>query len=83
MLLQTAKSKYIPKRVRKFNKRRHKKEEWMTDELLAQVIKNNEMYIDWKTTPITHPDYEKVNHNFKGYKKNCFEGDRKGKKGIF
>ena len=38
-LLQVAKSKYIPKRVRKFNKRRHKKEKLMTDELLAQVIK--------------------------------------------
>ena len=38
-LLQNAKSKHIPKRVKKFNKRRHKKERWMTDELLAQVLK--------------------------------------------
>ena len=37
-LLQNAKSKHIPKRVKKFNKRRHKKERWMTDELLAQVL---------------------------------------------
>ena len=68
-LIQTAKSKHIPKRIKKFNKRRHKKERWMTDELLPQVIKKNEMYVDWKTTPIAHPDYEKVKFNFKGYEK--------------
>ena len=44
-LLQNAKSKHIPKRIKKFNKRRHKKERWMTDELLAQVIKKNDMYM--------------------------------------
>ena len=42
-LLQNSKSKHIPKRVKKFNKRRHKKERWMTDELLAQVLKKNNM----------------------------------------
>ena len=41
----------------------------MTDEFLAQVVKKNEMYVDWKTTPITNPDYEKVKLNFKGYEK--------------
>ena len=35
-LLQTAKSKYIPKRVRKFSKPCHKKK-WMTDNLLARA----------------------------------------------
>ena len=46
----------------------------MTDELLAQVIKKNEMYVDWKTTPIAHPDYEKVKFNFKGYEKIVLRG---------
>ena len=59
-LFQTAKSKHIPKGTKKFNKRRHKKERWMTNELLAQVINKNEMYVYWKTTPIAHPDYEIV-----------------------
>ena len=57
-LLQTAKTKNISKHIKEFNKRRHTKERWMTDELLAQVVKKNEMYVDWKTTPITNPDYE-------------------------
>ena len=82
-LLQNAKSKHIPKRIKKFNKRRHKKERWMTDELLAQVIKNNEMYVDWKTTPIAHPDYEKVKFNFKGYKKIVLKGIERAKRDYF
>ena len=74
-LLQTAKSKYIPKRVWKFNKRHHKKENWMTDELLAQAaIKKNEIYLDWKTIPITYPNYENVKLKFKAYEQIVFEG---------
>ena len=82
-LLQTAKSKHIPKRINKFNKRRHKKERWMTDELVAQVIKKNEMYVDWKTTPIAHPDYDKVKFNFKGYEKIVLKGIERAKRDYF
>ena len=31
-LLQNAKNRHISKRVTKFNKRRHKKQKWMTDD---------------------------------------------------
>ena len=55
----------------------------MTDELLAQVIKKNEMYIDWKTTPITHQDYEKVTFNFKGYEKIVLKGIERAKRDYF
>ena len=44
-LLQNAKNRHIPKRVTKFNKRRHKKQKWMTDELLAKIVITNEMYV--------------------------------------
>ena len=44
-LLQNAKSKHVPKQISKFNKRRHKKHKWMTDELLAQIVIKNEMYV--------------------------------------
>ena len=76
-------TKYIPKRIKKFNKRRHKKERWMTDELLAPVVKRNEMYVDWKTTPITNPDYEKVKLKFKGYEKIVLKGIEKAKRDYF
>ena len=82
-LLQNAKSNHIPKRIKKFNKRRHKTERWMPDELLAQVIKKNEMYVDWKTTPIAHPDYEKVKFNFKGYEKIVLKGIERTKRDYF
>ena len=39
--LQLAKSKHIPQKIKKFNKRKHFKEKWMTQELLAQVVKKN------------------------------------------
>ena len=81
-LLQNAKSKHIPKRVKKFNKRQHKKDRWMTDELLAQVLKKNNMYVDWKTTPNTHPDYEKVKLNFIAMKKLYQKVLKKQKKNI-
>ena len=32
------------------------------------------MYVDWKTTAITHLDYEKVKLNFKGYEKIVLRG---------
>ena len=52
----------------------------MTDKLLAQVLKKNSMHVDWKTTPVTHPDYEKVKLNFKGYEKIVSIGIKKAKK---
>ena len=32
------KNRHIPKHVTKFNKRRHKKQKWMTDELLENIV---------------------------------------------
>ena len=47
--LQLAKSKHIPqKNPKKFNKRKHFIEKWMTQELLAQVVKVNSLYVKGK-----------------------------------
>ena len=35
------KNRHIPKCVTKFNKRRHTKQKWMTDELLAKIVIKN------------------------------------------
>ena len=67
--MQNAKIKHIPKQISKFNKRRHKRQKWMTDELLAQIVIKNEMYVDWKTAPVTHTDHDRVKLRFKGYEK--------------
>ena len=67
--MQNAKNKHFPKRVVKFNKRRHKKERWMTNELLAKIVIKNEMYVDWKTTPVTSEHFERVKKKKKKTKK--------------
>ena len=42
--LQAAKSKHIPKKIKKFNKRkRKKKEKWMTNELLIKIVEKNKL----------------------------------------
>ena len=35
----------------------------------SQIVIKNEMYVDWKTTPVTHTDHERVKLRFKGYEK--------------
>ena len=67
--LLSAKLKHIPKKVKKFNKCRHLKEKWMTKELLQEIVTKNKMYVEWKTTLITHINYETVKQRFKGYDK--------------
>ena len=38
----------MPKKLRKVNKRKDKRENWMTDELLDQINIKNDMYVNWK-----------------------------------
>ena len=46
-LLEIAKKLRIPKKTKKFNKRKHRKEVWMTNDLLTKVVKKNELYVKW------------------------------------
>ena len=71
--LQLAKSKHIPQKTKKFNKRKHFKEKWMTQELLAQVVKKNSLYVKWKTTPVTHVSYDTVKQRFKSCEKDILK----------
>ena len=43
--LQLAKNIHIPQKNLKFNKHKHAKEKWMTQELLAKVVKKNSLYV--------------------------------------
>ena len=63
--LQLARNKHIPQKIKKFNKRKHAKEKWMTQELLAKIAKKNSLYVKWKTTPVTHASYDNVKESFK------------------
>ena len=46
--LSTAKLTHMPKTARRYNKRKDKKDKWMTNELLKQIKKKNYRYVDWK-----------------------------------
>ena len=37
--LQIAKSTHMPKKIKRFNKRKYKKEKWMNKELLTQIVR--------------------------------------------
>ena len=63
-----AKTKHIPKKTRKFNKRKHKQEPWMTNNLLAHINRKNDMYREWKSTS-NNEEYETKKINFKTFDK--------------
>ena len=65
--LLNAKLKHIPKKGKMFNKRRHFKEKWMTNEILQEIVAENKMYVTWKTTPVTHINYENIEQRIKSY----------------
>ena len=81
-LLQNAKSKHIPKRVKKFNKRRHKKERWMTNELLAQVLKKITCMLIGKQLQIHIQIMKRLNSISKAMKKLYQKVLKKQKKNI-
>ena len=42
----------------------------MNNELLPQIVRNNNLYVAWKTTPVTNANYEQIKLQFKNYGKN-------------
>ena len=81
--LQAAKSKHIPKKIKKFNKRKHKKEKWMTNELLIKIVEKNNLYVKWKTTPINLEKYEEIKKQFKECEKNVIKLIKEAKQQYF
>ena len=68
-IINSAKNNNIPQKVKKFNKRRDKKEPWMTNELLLMVNRKNELYVDWKRSAKHSENYNGKKVNFKTYEK--------------
>ena len=68
-ILSKAKEIYMPKTTRRYNKRKDKKEKWMTNELLQQINKKNDMYVDWKNKSTTTEMYNNKKINFKTFEK--------------
>ena len=49
-VIADAKVKHIPKKTKKFNKKKHFHQKWMTDELLQLVLRKNALYKEWNAT---------------------------------
>ena len=60
---------HMSKATRRYNKRKDKKEMWMTNDLLKQINKNNHMYVDWRTKSTTTEMYNNKKINFKSFEK--------------
>ena len=58
----------MPKTTRRYNKRKHKKETWMTNELLKRMNRKNYIYIDWKTKSTTTEMYKNKRSTLKHLK---------------
>ena len=43
----------------------------MNNKLLTQIVRKNKMYVESKTTPVTHVDHELIKLRFKSYEKKC------------
>ncbi len=52
----SAKEKHIKKKTVRFNKKKHKEQDWMTDQLLQLINYKNTLYKEFKQT---HPKHEK------------------------
>ena len=48
--LADAKVKHLPPKNKKFNKKKHFHQKWMTDDLLQLVTRKNTLYKEWKAT---------------------------------
>ena len=64
--LSKAKLTHMPKTTRRYNKRKDKKEKWMTNE--QEMNNKNDMYVDWKTKSTTTEMYKNKKINIW---KNC------------
>ena len=55
--------------MRKCNKRKDKKEKWMTSELLSQINFKNDIYVEWKSQSTSTDIYNSRKINFKTFER--------------
>ena len=78
--LDKAKNTHLPRKHKTFNKQKHRKESWMTNELLTKVVKKNELYVEWKTTAVNDRNHEMIKLRFKNHEKEVLKDITNAKK---
>ena len=80
--LENAKNKHIPKKLQRFNRRKHFIEPWMNKNLLDLINKKNDKYRDWKSTN-NDIEYEIKKVNFKTLEKIVTEDIKVAKRDYY
>ena len=62
------KQRYLPKRVVRFNRRKHKINPWLTTGILNSINSKDKVYKTLVQTPKDSPNYDDLLLNFKVYK---------------
>ena len=68
-ILTELKVKHMLKKIRKFNKRKYKKDKWLTNDLLRQINAKNDLYVDWKKSSNDIDSYNIKKCNFKAFER--------------
>ncbi len=82
-LIQNAKHKHLPTIKVKFNKYKHKRNKWITDEIITLIKDRDNLY---KTHKMTHPDsldYNQQDDNLKQLNSNIKKSIRVAKKNYY
>ena len=67
--IQTAKNMYLPEKIVKFDKHKHKKSKWISQSLLKSVTFRDKLYKRLKKTNSNTPLYQTLDTNLKTYNK--------------
>ena len=81
-VLEQAKIRHIPKKIQRFNRRKHCIEPWMNKELLTLINKKNDKYRDWKSTN-NDIEYETKKINFKTFERIAKENIKEAKRDYY
>ena len=81
-VLEQAKIRHIPKKIQRFNRRKHCIEPWMNKELLTLINKKNDKYRDWKSTN-NDIEYETKKINFKTFERIVKENIKEAKRDYY
>ena len=80
-LIKDVKDKCIPKKVVKYNKKKHKKSKWMTSALLKSINTKSQLYTEWFKTDVNNLDlYSRRKDAFKSCYNTLRRSIKKSKK---
>lgn len=74
---------YLGKKTVRFNRRKHRKDPWITHGILKSVNTKNKLYKRLKKTKSTNPSYERKKQTFNGFKNALRKIIRKAKKDYY